>query len=252
LLSEHDLRLALERIGLDAPVRFDEVTRSTQVTALALAESGAPEWTLVAAGHQTEGRGRLGRGWVDEPGHALLFSLVLRPALPPSRGGLLTLLAGWAVSVACREVAGVDAGCKWPNDVLVGGAKAAGVLAESVVAGERFEHVVLGVGVNLGRAPAAVPGSAAVGETDPAALLGAFLASFARRYEPAHPAFAGAVVAGYRDVCVTLGGDVRAMTTEGAAVEGRAIDIDEDGGLVVRTASGLEVVRFGEVEHLSG
>ena len=84
MLSEHALSRALEGAGLSAPVRFEEVTRSTQETASRLAEDGAPEWTLVAAGHQTEGRGRLGRTWKDEPGGALLFSLVLRPSLPPA------------------------------------------------------------------------------------------------------------------------------------------------------------------------
>ncbi|MGH2652065.1 MAG: biotin--[acetyl-CoA-carboxylase] ligase, partial [Actinomycetota bacterium] len=134
-LSELALTRALERIGVQAPVRFDEVTRSTQLTARSLAEEGAPEWTLVAAAHQTEGRGRLDRRWIDEPGRALMFSMVLRPDLRPERGGLIPLLAGWALAVACREVAGVEARCKWPNDLLVGEGKAGGILVESVLAG---------------------------------------------------------------------------------------------------------------------
>jgi len=252
LLSEHDLRSALERIGVVAPVRFDEVTRSTQDTALELARAGAPEWTLVAAGHQTAGRGRLGRAWVDEPGRALLFSVVLRPALPPEGGGLLTLLAGSAMAQACRQVAGVDARCRWPNDLVLDAGKIGGIIAESRVADARFEWVVLGVGVNLGAAPGGVSGAAAAGDAAPATLLEGFLRAFAARYEPAHPAFAGAVVAAYRGVCATLGARVRATTSSGAAVEGEAIDVDLDGGLVVRTEGGLEIVRFGEVEHLRG
>lgn len=248
-LSEHALRRALERIGVEAPVRFDEVTRSTQLTALALAEAGAPEWTLVAAGHQTEGRGRLGRDWVDEPGRALMFSLVLRPELPLGRGGLISLLAGWALAAACREVAGVDARCKWPNDLLVGDGKAGGILAESVLAGDRFDHVVVGVGVNLGAAPD-VPGAAALADADAAALLDAFLEAFSRRYEPGHPAFPGATAAAYREVCATLGTRVRATTTEGRVVEGDAVDVNDTGALIVRTEAGTETVRFGEIEHL--
>src|SRR4029450_1199953 len=83
VLSEDALVRALERVGLRAPVRFDEVTASTQATALELAGTGTPEWTLVATGHQTQGRGRLGRTWLDRPGRALMFSLVLRPELDP-------------------------------------------------------------------------------------------------------------------------------------------------------------------------
>jgi BirA family biotin operon repressor/biotin-[acetyl-CoA-carboxylase] ligase len=249
VLSEDALVLALERVGLRAPVRFDEVTASTQATALELAAAGTPEWTLVAAGHQTEGRGRLGRTWLDRPGRALMFSLVLRPGLDPASGGLLTLLAGTAMAQACFELADQRAACKWPNDLLVAGRKAGGILAESRLHGKRFEHVVIGVGVNLGVPPPDVPGAGAI-EAEDVELLEAFLSAFDRGYEPAHPAFAGGVIAAYREVCATLGTRVRATTALGAIVEGEAVDLDERGGLVVRTTAGDEVVRFGEVEHL--
>ena len=249
MLTEHDLVRALERLGRSAPVRFDEVTGSTQATALRLAAEGSPEWTLVAAGHQTEGRGRLERAWRDVPGRGLLFSLVLRPSLPPEGGGLLSLLAGTALAHACREVADQRAACKWPNDVLVAGRKVAGVLAESVVSGDRFDHVVLGVGVNLAAPPPEHPLAGAV-EAEAPALLDAFLAGFARGYQPEHPVFAGAVVGAYREVCATLGARVRAFTSEGDLVEGEAVDVDEQGGLVVRTPNGARTVRFGAIEHL--
>ncbi|HEX9122930.1 MAG TPA: biotin--[acetyl-CoA-carboxylase] ligase [Actinomycetota bacterium] len=249
-LSELALTHALERIGVRAPVRFEEVTRSTQAAALGLAAEGAPEWSIVAAGHQTEGRGRLGRTWVDEPGAALMFSVVLRPDLDPASGGLIPLLAGWAMAVACRELAGADVGCKWPNDLLLGEEKVGGLLAESQIDAGRFAFIVLGVGVNLSAAPVEVPGAGALGPVAPEELLGRFLEVFARRYEPAHPAFAGAVAAAYREVCLTLGRHVRATGTDGTDFEGEAIDVDETGALVVRTASGLEPVRSGEIEHL--
>jgi BirA family transcriptional regulator, biotin operon repressor / biotin---[acetyl-CoA-carboxylase] ligase len=248
-MSEAALRRALERIGAAAPVRFDEVTRSTNATALELAADGAPEWTLVAAGHQTAGRGRLGRVWEDEAGSALLFSLVLRPDLVPEQGGLIPLLAGSTMARACRAVAGSEVGCTWPNDLLLDGRKVGGILTESVTEGATFACVVLGIGVNLTRAPE-VEGAGKLGEVDPAGLLEAFLERFAHHYEPGHPAFAGAVAHDYREVCVTLGRRVRATTVEGVRVEGDAVDVDEDGALVIRTPGGLEGVRFGEVEHL--
>ena len=247
-LSEDTLRRALGRLGVHAPVRFDEVTGSTNATALAMAEAGAPEWTLVAAGHQTEGRGRLGRTWVDEPGSALMFSIVLRPDLEPELGGLIPLLAGAAMARACEDVAGAEVACKWPNDLLLADAKVGGILAESLLEGEMFEFVVLGVGVNLGTPPP-VEGSGAL-EADAGELLGVFLERFAHHYEPGHPAFAGAVAGYYREVCTTLGRRVRAVAVDGAVVEGEAVDVDEHGGLVVRVDGGLEAVRFGEVEHL--
>ena len=244
MLFEHDLRRALERSGLEAPIRFDEVTRSTQETALSLAEEAAPEWTLVAARHQTAGRGRLGREWVDEPGRALMFSFVLRPSLPPERGGLLPLLAGEALVGAVRVVAGVAASCKWPNDLLVGGNKAGGILAESKVTEDRFEYVVLGVGVNLDP-PDEIPGAAGIGPCDEAELLAEFLVKFRSGYE--HP---NTIIEAYRQVCATLGHDVRATRTEGRTIRGRAVDIDETGSLIVETEEGREPIRSGEVEHL--
>lgn len=248
MLSQDGLARALERLGLRAPVRFDEVTASTQVTAVEMAEAGSPEWTLVAAGHQTGGRGRLGRSWIDVPGGALLFSVVLRPELDPDAGGLLTLLAGTAMARACLELADQRTACKWPNDILVAGRKAGGIIAESRVERGVFAHVVLGVGVNLGDPPAEIPDAGAVDAPDDE-LLEAFLSAFVRAYQPAHPAFAGGVVAAYREVCATLDTRVRATTGAGV-IEGEAVELDERGGLVVRTSSGDEVVRFGAVEHL--
>ncbi|HZD79383.1 MAG TPA: biotin--[acetyl-CoA-carboxylase] ligase [Actinomycetota bacterium] len=247
-LSEHALTHALERIGVQAPVRFDEITRSTQLTAVELARQGAPEWTLVGSNHQTEGRGRLGRSWVDEPDRGLIVSVVLRPQLHPEQGGLLTLLAGWAMATACR-LSGTPVGCRWPNDLVTREGKVGGILAESLLEQDRFAFVVLGTGVNIGQAPY-VHHAAAIEAVDPADLLEDFLRTFVRRYEPTHPAFAGAVTSSYRDVCVTLGNEVSTTTVSGARIEGRAVDVDQAGGLVVSTQAGPEVVRFGEIRHL--
>jgi BirA family transcriptional regulator, biotin operon repressor / biotin---[acetyl-CoA-carboxylase] ligase len=230
-------------------VRFDEVTGSTQATAVRLAIDGAPEWTLVAASHQTAGRGRLGRAWTDQPGRALLFSLVLRPPLQPDAIGTVSLLAGTALTTACREVAAADATCKWPNDVLVTGRKAGGILAETRVVASRVEFVVVGIGVNLGSPPSDVPNAAAV-HADDEMLLTAFLVAFARAYRPSNASFRHDVVASYRGVCSTLGNRIRARTTGGKVVEGDAVDVDETGSLVVRVGETVERVRFGEVEHL--
>jgi BirA family transcriptional regulator, biotin operon repressor / biotin---[acetyl-CoA-carboxylase] ligase len=110
----------------------------------------APHGAVALAEHQTEGRGRLGRIWVDEPGAGLAFSIVLRPPPPVARWPELTLVAANAVA----DAIGDEAEIKAPNDVLVGGRKVAGILAEA------REHVVLGIGVNVGSAP--WPGSGAV------------------------------------------------------------------------------------------
>ncbi|HEX5950323.1 MAG TPA: biotin--[acetyl-CoA-carboxylase] ligase [Actinomycetota bacterium] len=247
-MSDAALRSALRRIGSDAPVRFDEVTGSTQATALELAEAGAPQWTLVASAHQTRGRGRLDRSWLDEPG-ALLFSVVVRPELPADRGGLVTLLAGVAMADSLRATIDSRVVCKWPNDLLVGDAKVGGILAGARSRGEALVYVVLGVGVNLGAAPD-VPGAGALAGADAAEVLGMFLEGLARDLVPDRPAFAEEVVERYRAVCATLGRRVRATTTGGRVVEGDAVGVDQVGRLIVRTEDGPTVVGFGEIEHL--
>lgn len=228
-------------------MRFDEVTGSTQATALALAEDGAPEWTLVAAGHQTAGRGRLGRTWLDEPG-ALLFSVVLRPSLEPEHAGVLALLAGLAMAETLGG-SGVEAGCKWPNDLLVGEEKVGGILAEAKVGEGGLEHVALGLGVNLGVAPE-VAGAGSVAGPPPADVLSAFLETFAADYRALASGQRELTLGRYRRRCITLGRRVRATTVYGEEVVGEAVDVDGDGGLVLRVGEGVRTVRSGEVEHL--
>lgn len=247
MLSTTELERALAAAGLDAPVRFDEVTGSTNATALELAEAGSPEWTLVAAAHQSAGRGRLGRTWVDRPGGSLMFSFVLRPAaLEPQDSGLISLLAGAAMADAIREVASIEVRCKWPNDLVLGGAKVGGILVESSLAEGVVRYAVVGVGVNLDP-PTGVGGAAGLGVIDPAALLSAFL----RRFHSGYVALPAGVVEGWSAVSATLGREVEAVRVDGASIRGRAVAVDGRGALVVLTSDESRVtVTSGEVTHL--
>jgi BirA family biotin operon repressor/biotin-[acetyl-CoA-carboxylase] ligase len=250
-MDKTDLERALAASGLDAPVRFDEVTESTNATALALADRGYPEWTLVGAAHQTAGRGRLGRTWEDEPGGSLLFSLVLRPAMEPGSVGLISLLAGASMSEAIRERTGLSVTCRWPNDLMIDDQKLGGILAESRFSGGSLRFVVVGIGVNLGAPP--IPGAAALGwKVDGPILLRSFVGVFAKRYMPGHPAFAQAVIRAWRPLAATLGRQVEAVVADGARMSGRAVDVDGYGGLIVETADGMRTVSFGEIRHLVG
>jgi len=130
----------------------------------------ASHGTVALAEHQTAGRGRLGRIWVDEPGSGLALSVVLRPPPPVARWPELTLVAAEAVAGAI----GPEASIKEPNDVLVDGRKVAGILAEA------SDHVVLGIGVNVGQAP--WPGAGAI-EGDRLALLVEILERLERGYD---------------------------------------------------------------------
>src|SRR6266536_3534644 len=153
MLTEQDVTEAVRAARLDGPVHFLEVTDSTNSDLLRLAEEGAPEWTVVAANQQEAGRGRLGRTWVSTPGSSLLVSVLLRPKLAPVDSPLITLAAGAAMSLACRDALGVRAMCKWPNDVMAGDRKLGGVLVEARVQEARLLHAVVGTGVNLTQQP---------------------------------------------------------------------------------------------------
>lgn len=244
MLSEDALRRALATAGLAAPVRWDETTESTNATALAMAAEGAPAWTLVAAGHQTAGRGRLGRVWVDRPGHALMCSVVLRPAWDPERLGLVSLAAGVAMAGAASEASGLDVRCKWPNDLMVADAKVGGILAESEVAEGRVRHVVVGAGVNL-EAPDGVPGAGAIGNVEGERVLAAYLSSLRGLMDRTER-----IIERWRAVSQTLGRTIQGTTVDGGTVRGVAVDLDETGALLVDTDAGRRRVRFGDVEHL--
>jgi BirA family transcriptional regulator, biotin operon repressor / biotin---[acetyl-CoA-carboxylase] ligase len=130
--------------GLWREVRVAEETGSTNADLLVQARSGAGEGLVLVAEAQTSGRGRMGRRWISPPRRSLTFSVLLRPAVPAGLLGWMPLLAGVAVASAIQQTAGVDARLKWPNDVLVDGAKIAGILAE------RWSNaVVIGTGINV-------------------------------------------------------------------------------------------------------
>ena len=132
------------RPGLWREVRVVEETGSTNADLLAKARAGAGEGLVLIAEAQTSGRGRMGRRWISPPRRSLTFSVLLRPAVPAGLLGWMPLLAGVAVASAIRRTAGVDARLKWPNDVLVDGAKIAGILAE-----RWSDAVVIGTGINV-------------------------------------------------------------------------------------------------------
>ena len=121
-------------------------TGSTNADALAAARAGAPEGLVIMADHQTAGRGRLGRSWEDEPGDSLIVSVLLRPPLAPTQLHRLTQAVALAAKDACSSVGGFRPDLKWPNDLVVGERKLAGILAESIVEDGRVGAVVVGMG----------------------------------------------------------------------------------------------------------
>ena len=129
-------------------VRYDSVG-STNDVAKELAAQGAPEGTLVIAEEQTAGRGRRGRTWYAPAGSSLLVSIVLRPSLRATELPLLVMSSALAVALAIEESTGLPVHFKWPNDVLLQGKKAGGILLETGLRGEELDYVVVGIGLNV-------------------------------------------------------------------------------------------------------
>jgi BirA family biotin operon repressor/biotin-[acetyl-CoA-carboxylase] ligase len=231
--------------------RLGEVM-STQIEAARLAAGGASEGTVVTATHQSAGRGRRGRPWLDAPGQSLLTSIVLRPAIAPGLAPQLSLVAAVAVADALR-LTGVTAAIRWPNDVMVGRRKICGLLPEAVTTREgALEHVILGIGLNVNQTDFPAPirelatsmrietgGERAVDE-----MLASVLAALEDRYRRFVRAGLGALLPAWLERAQGIGG--RATAADGS--EGIAVGLDLDGALLLRTDSG-ETMRVvaGEV-----
>lgn len=257
-LTPLELRPLLNTHDVGQVLHWYEELGSTNDRARELAEAGAEHGEVVVAEAQTAGRGRRGRGWVSPPRKNLYVSVVLRPDLPPSRAPELTLVASVAVCEALRQ-AGVDAGIKWPNDVLASGKKIAGILTELAAEPDRVSWVVVGMGINVNARQEDFPDDLRAqatsvllerGHPAPRALLAAAcftaLESWVDRH--AEEGF-GPVRTAWRERSVTLGQRV-VVKVDGGELTGVAEDIDEAGALLVRGPSGLERILTGDVALL--
>ena len=219
---------------------------STNDEAARLAEAGASEGTVVWAREQTGGRGRRGRVWASPLGN-LYSSTILRPDCPAARAAELGFVA--ALAVADMVPAGRQLRVKWPNGVLVEGGKVAGILPESAIGADgRAEHVILGIGVNVGFAPQLpemrYPG-ACLGGTVEAALEG-LTAALVRRLAQWRRAGFDAVRAEWLAKAGPLGTQVDVKLGE-ELVQGRFAGMDREGALLLDTAAGPRRIVAGEL-----
>jgi BirA family biotin operon repressor/biotin-[acetyl-CoA-carboxylase] ligase len=240
-------------------------TGSTNADLMDAAGTGAPDRTVLIADEQTAGRGRRSREWVSPAGSGLYLSVLLRPdGVPAARLGSLAVVAALALLRTARAAGVSAAAVKWPNDLLAGDGKVAGVLSEAAPGGDA---VVVGIGLNVAPLPVEVPAGAGdlaatsladAGATmsDRTELAVELLTRFAElesdwRKAGGDLAEAG-LLAEYREGCVTIGQRVR-VELSGRELTGGASDVDASGELVVTTEDGSQTtVTAGDVVHLRG
>lgn len=233
---------------------FDQVG-STNDVALRLGERGASHGLVVAADTQVEGRGRLGRQWASPPGSGVYLSVLLKPLVV---GPVLTLAIGVAVAEGVRAATGLESALKWPNDLLVGGRKLAGILTEAGTAPDGVRFAVAGIGINV--LAASHPSDVAARATSVEAELGRpvdrglvcaeVLAAVCRTFEALAAGEVAAVLTSWRQLARgTLSRRVE-WDDGDARCQGVAVDIDDDGALVVEENGARRRVIAGEVSWL--
>jgi BirA family biotin operon repressor/biotin-[acetyl-CoA-carboxylase] ligase len=255
-MQTDQLRQILADLPVPAVRAFDTIG-STNDEALAWAEAGAEDGSLVVADQQTMGRGRLGRSWVTNPGAALAFSLILRPPVAEQENlGLFSPLAGLAVCLALQAL-NLPAEIKWPNDVLLARRKTCGILAESAWQAGQLHGVVVGIGINV--TPASVPPSDQV--QFPATCVEAQLDKPLDRWELLHAVLEsffewrnrlGSVefIQAWQERLAFKGERVTLKNSGGQSFSGLLLGVNAQGNLRLRLADGMEkLVSVGDV-HL--
>ncbi len=226
-------------------VVLDTVT-STMDEAFRLGNDNCPDGTVVCAESQTKGRGRLGRAWTSPKGKGLYFSVVLRPKLPLAQLPQLTLMAAVALARAVEEVSGLKPSIKWPNDILIDRHKLAGILTELRAESDQVRFVVIGIGLNVNTlmhqlVPGATSLKAAADRSfDRAQVLQSVLHSLEKGYVKLLKGHFAQIMEEWKKRSATLNQRVRVTDSTGV-IEGKAINLDEDGAILIERDNGVVV-----------
>jgi len=250
LEADGDFLFPWEFPDLTASVHYHGEIASTMEDARILADGESPHGTLVVAERQTRGRGRAGRSWLSETG-GLYFTRIERRRLPVALSSRLLLAASLAIAHTLERLYGLEARLKWPNDVLLGDRKIAGMLGDTRAEGAEVHHINLGVGINVNNSPGLlVPSAVSVAEligrnVSRRELLSALVEEMDRRSGHLE---GEELIGEWKSRSATIGRNVEVITP-GGVIKGRAVDIDESGALLVRTPEAVSKVYMGDCTH---
>ncbi len=236
-------------------IHYFDYLNSTMDLAMQLGMQGASDGVLVLAESQTRGRGRLGRSWFSPKYKGIYLSLILRPKLAPAVSPILTLLSAVSICEAVKNVTGLDAQIKWPNDVFIHNKKFAGILTEMNAEVDKVNFVVIGIGLNINNDKKSLIAQATslkeqLGHpVSRLALLQELLRRIENNYLLLQDKGSKVIADKWRNFSSTLGKHVK-VYCQNKHIEGSAVDIDSDGSLLVRKASGIiQKISSGDVMH---
>ena len=251
LIDSPDIPFPWEFADSGFNIHYYPEVSSTMDTAKELVRKNCPDFTVVIAGRQTKGRGRLKRQWLSDDG-GLYFTMVLRPEIPVVMSSRVNFLASLTLAGVLRELFRIDAAVKWPNDILVDGHKIAGMLSELEAETDRVFFISIGIGINVNNDPSEVePGASSLRkitgrEISKKMLLARFLDEFEKRLQKVE--FEN-VISEWKKYTVTLNRQVKIVTYQGIS-EGLAIDVEPDGALVLELSDGTrKKVIYGDCFH---
>jgi BirA family biotin operon repressor/biotin-[acetyl-CoA-carboxylase] ligase len=254
-LFEPEVARGLNTEFIAKKIYYFDTVASTMDVATQLGIKGSSEGTIILSETQTKGRGRLGRAWFSPKYKGIYLSLILRPKIMPAQASLLTLLSAVSICEAIRGITDLDTQIKWPNDILLNHKKLGGILTELSAEMDRVNFVVIGMGLNVNNDKKTLTsGTASLKEqkkenVNRIGLLQEILRRIETNYllfqkKGAHP-----IIEKWREHNITLGKRVKVYCQK-EHIEGQAIDIDVDGGLLIRKDSGvIEKVMAGDVMH---
>jgi BirA family biotin operon repressor/biotin-[acetyl-CoA-carboxylase] ligase len=251
LVSSPDALYPWEFPEREKYIHYYTEASSTMDIARDLARKGCPSFTVVIAGSQTKGRGRLKRIWLSEEG-GLYFTVVTRPDIPLIMSSRINFMASVVLVKTLRDLFGIEAMVKWPNDILVGGRKLSGMLSEMEAEGDLVSFINIGLGVNVNNDPVreepmSTSLKSLVGRNvSRKEILDSFLNLFEKKVKEGNY---DDVMLQWKKNTATLNREVKIVTTSGE-LHGTAIDIDDNGSLLLKQPDGcIKTVLFGDCFH---
>ena len=247
LLTPSEIKSLLKTTWMGRKIHYYPVIESTNSEAYRLAHRGGQEGEVVIAESQSQGRGRMGRRWFSPPSSNVYLSVILRPPIPPHQASLVTLMAAVATANAVENVSGLSPTIKWPNDIFLGSRKVGGLLNEIQSEIDRIHFVILGIGVNLNLDRRSFPpkiralATSLKLERGEAISRKVFTCSLLEELERGYERFlregGGVVLEAWRRKARVKGKKIK-VTSFGDVWEGKAVDVDSDGLLILEMEDG--------------